>query len=317
MDYIGMKKKSSAWILLILVLLFVGVRGYFRLTDDFRLGNITHEMPFRSEWEIPRTEEQNVMLEKALNQKYSYIGKGAQSYAFVSDDGKYVLKFFKFKHLRPTLFVDSLGMLPPFHSYYEKQAKRKNRILEGVFGGYRLAYEVHRQETGLHFIQLNVDSNSVNKVVTLRDKIGIERDVDLSKVVFILQEKVVTSRNVIMGLLGEGKTGDAIEKVNALFDLYMTEYAKGIVDHDHGVLHNTGFLGKKPVHLDVGKLHAEESIKEKELSFLDLSLVACRIYLPLKEQYPLEAQEIHQAMNAYFMRTFGKFYAGSCAASPD
>lgn len=304
-----MGKRRLLWVLLTVVALFVAARAYFALTDDFRLGNIMHEMPYRAEWEIRQTDDQKLLLDKALNQKYSYIGKGAQSYAFVSDDGEYVLKLFKFKHLKPSLFLDALGYIPLFQPYYEKKVKRKERTLYGVFDGYRLAYEKHRHEAGLHFIQLNPGSN-IDKKVVLRDKIGIEREIDLSQIVFILQEKVVTSRAVINGLLDEGKVDGAVGKITTLFDLYMTEYAKGIVDHDHGILHNTGFIGDRPVHLDVGKMHAEEEIKDKELSFADLSLVACRIHVRLREQYPDKAALVEAGMNNYFMRVFGKPYSG-------
>jgi len=52
------------------------------------------------------SDQEHQELAQILNQKFSYIGKGAQCYAFVSDDQLYVLKFFKFKHLKPNLLVD-------------------------------------------------------------------------------------------------------------------------------------------------------------------------------------------------------------------
>lgn len=302
-----MKKRPLLLILFALLTVFVLSRTYFALTDDFRLGNIMHEMPYRPEWEIIKTEEHEHLLTHALNQKYSYIGKGAQSYAFVSDDGEYVIKLFKFKHLKPSIFLDALGYLPPFRSYYENKVKRKERTLNGVFNGYRLAYEKHREEAGLYFIHLN-PGFVFDKNVILRDKIGIEREVDLNQLVFVLQKKVLTSRTVIHALLEEKKAEEAIEKIYALFDLYMREYAKGIVDHDHGVLHNTGFIGNQPIHLDVGKMHAEETIKDKTLSFKDLSIIARRIQTRVHERYPDQSASLETGMNSYFLRVFGKPY---------
>src|ERR1700724_132490 len=89
------------------LVLFGLARLYYRLTDDFRLSNMTYSLPFKAPWESPSlTPEQHRELAQILNQKFFYIGKGAQCYAFASDDQQYVLKFFKFKHLKPSFWVD-------------------------------------------------------------------------------------------------------------------------------------------------------------------------------------------------------------------
>ena len=88
----------------VLFCLFGIARLYYRLTDDFRLANITYELPFKPSWKVPSlTKEEYSRLAQITNQKFTYIGKGAQCYAFASEDGEYVLKFFKFKHLKPNM----------------------------------------------------------------------------------------------------------------------------------------------------------------------------------------------------------------------
>lgn len=279
--------------------LFVMARIYYRLTDDFRIANISYEMPYQSQWEVPQlSAEQREQLLHTLNQKFSYIGKGAQSYAFGSEDGKYVLKFFKYKHLKPSFLVQGLPNLGPLKSYKERVEARKAHKLHSVFNGYHLAYNVHKEEAGLIYVQLNKD-HTLNKNITLVDKLGLERIVDLGSVTFILQERVNISRQAIFSALAEGNIEKANRFIHRLLDLYLSEYAKGIYDHDHGVLHNTGFVGERPVHLDVGKLYRDENIRKPEFYQKDLALVIGKISARIYDRFPHLHSEIATGLNRY------------------
>lgn len=284
-----MQKKQKIWwwirLSLYILLAVALVRFYFRVTDDFRIGNMTYEMPFNIEWAVdPLTTPQQVQLDTILQQKFHYLGKGAQSYAFTSDDGKYVLKFFKFKHLRPSFLATLIPNIRPFSEYYTKEELRKKRKLNSVFIGYKLAYDLNKDESGILFVQLN--PTHISKNVTLIDKIGLERPVDLGTVVYVVQEKGVTLRNTLTALLNDNDLPLAQQRINQIFDLYMSEYNKGIYDRDHGVMHNTGFVGNKPIHLDVGKLTADENIRQPSVYKEDLVKVANKIELWLRTHYP-------------------------------
>lgn len=252
----------------------------------FVLANITYEMPYQQDWETPPlTEGQRLHFDEILNQKFYYVGKGAQSYAFKSADDKYILKFFKFKHLKPSIFVAFLPSMGFFKSYKEKQIERKSRLLRSVFDGYRLAYEVHAPETGLIYIHLNKSGN-LNKTVVVKDKIGFEKKIDLDEVPFVLQEKVKTTRMTMTELMHKGDISLVEQRIKQIFDLYLLEYNKGIYDRDHGVLHNTGFVNEKPIHLDVGKLTKDERMKKKEYFKPDLLLIVQKFNTWFKANYP-------------------------------
>jgi len=244
-------KKVVEWALGIVLGIFIIVRIYNALTDDFRMGNITNEMPYEKKWEIaglsPSEEQQ---LETILNQPYTYLSKGAQTYVFASADGRYVIKFFKFKHLRPALFVELLPPIGPFKEYKEKQRKRKIRKLFGIYNAYKLAYEVNREDSGLLFVQLNHFGNQ-SRQVTLFDKLGIEHRIDLEHIPFILQKKGVIFRDVLDELLQKNDVATAEKRIGEIFTMYAREYRKGIFDDDQRVMDNLGFVGDTPIHLDV------------------------------------------------------------------
>lgn len=297
-----MKKKIIALILIALTL-FALARLYYRLTDDFRHGNITHDHAARPEWETPPlSDEEKRRLATILNQPYHYIDKGAQSYAFGSADGKYVLKFFKFKHLRPSLFQSWLPPFPFIAEYRDRQAARKKRKFEGVFAGYHLANQVHKKESGLIYIHLNPTKNLFSSV-TVFDKIGRKHFIQLDEVVFILQKRAQTMRAVISEALSQGNLDLAKKRINQILDLYLSEYKKGIFDHDHGIMHNAGFAGKHPIHLDVGKLKSDANMRLQSNYAQDLALVARRMdrwlkensgenYQPLKQHIEQKVSEI-------------------------
>jgi hypothetical protein len=270
-------------LLIILVAIFGGIRLYYNLTDDFRLANISYDMPNRAEWEIELpSNAQLAEIDQILSQPFYYIGKGAQSYAFGSEDGKSVIKFFKFKHLRPSWMLDFLPSFEPFESYRNTQERRKERKLEGVFAGYLLAYKVHRDDSGLIFIHLNKTKDQF-PIVQVYDKLGLRHQINLNDVVFILQRRVETARNVIHRHLQNNDVAGAKEKIDAIFALYKREYAKGIFDNDHGVMRNVGFSGDQPIHLDVGKLKKSNVIHQPDVYAKDLEMAAKRMKAWLQE----------------------------------
>lgn len=286
------------WALIILLVVFIVIRGYYALTDDFRLANITHPMPYEKAWEVPSpSEEGKENIHKILQQPFTYIGKGAQSYVFESQDGKYVLKFFKFKHLRPSVFLDALPPIGFLKTYKEKQAARKQRKLFGVFNAYRLAYEVDKKESGLIFIQLNVEGNP-QREVTIVDKIGITHTLDLQHYPFILQEKGETLRVVMSRLLSNGDVETAKKRLNQILDMYAQEYQQGIYDHDHGVMQNTGFIGDRPIHLDVGKLTRQEEMRQPQYALQDAQIVVSKMKDWVKKHFPQYLDPISQDLDA-------------------
>ena len=311
--------KNLKWLLYVLAIIAViwgSVRIYFRLTHDFRLNNITHHMPHHQEWEIePLSAENAEKIDAILNQKFHYIGKGAQSYAFVSDDGNYVLKFFKFKHLRPHWFVNSFPNIPPFSNYRDRQTIRKHRKLNGVFAGYHLGYSENQLESGLLYVHLNV-GEGLHRSVTVYDKIGWERTINLDKVPFILQEKAIPLSQMLDNLISKGDIAAAKQHIRQIFDLYLREYKKGLVDTDPGIMNNSGFVNDKPIHLDVGKMIKKESVKKPSKHQPDLEYLAWEVKHWLRKHHPKQEQEISNDLSDHLTGIFGRSFDFNTAERP-
>ena len=295
--------KKCLIVAVLIVVTWGAFRLYYRVTDDFRISNMTYELPFEAPWAVPPlTGEEHQQLADILDQKFYYIGKGAQCYAFVSEDRQYVLKFFKFKHLKPSLFVDLLPSIPPFHSYKQQCIERKKRKLIGVFNGYDLAFRENRKDSELLYLHLKPTDN-LHLHATVVDKIGLTREIKLDEVVFLIQRKGETLRTRMNHLLKEGKVDEAEQAIASIIEMYISEYQRGIYDHDHGVMHNTGFIGSQPFHLDVGKLNKEERMKDVEIYKKDLEHVLWKVDVWIKANYP----PIYPRFTAFLSKQYEKW----------
>lgn len=289
----------------ILGLAFFGVmRLYYYLTDDFRLGNITYEMKGEAEWNPPLLSlDEKRRIDQILSQRFFYIGKGAQSYAFASEDQQYVLKFFKFKHLKPNFWLSLLPSIPPFEKYKIQSSERKKRKLYSVFQGYDLAYRKIKEGSGLLYIHLQPTPN-LQLQVTLVDKMGLERHYQLDDLVFLLQKKGETLRHYMERELDRNRLDKAKEAFSKVVDMYISEYKKGIYDRDHGVMHNLGFIDGQPFHLDVGFLTEEETMQFMDVYKDDLAYVVWKINKWVKSNYPQYDSVLSEFLSdLYFAKT--------------
>jgi hypothetical protein len=121
-------------------------------------------------------------------------------------------------------------------------------------------------------------------------------------------------------LLNKGDTAEAIAMINKTFDLYMSEYKKGIYDRDHGVMHNTGYITLndgtvRAVHLDVGKMSKEPKMKEVAYFAPDLEKVARKIDAWTALNYPKYYPEISKAMEERLTKEFNKPFSFKDAPS--
>ena len=94
--------KRIALILIFAISLYGLGRLYYAVTDGFTIENITSSLPFDESLETrPLNEEEKTLVDLILDQKFTYLGKGCQSYVFLSEDQQYVLKFFKYQRYKP------------------------------------------------------------------------------------------------------------------------------------------------------------------------------------------------------------------------
>ena len=141
----------------------------------------------------------------------------------------------------------------------------------------------------------------------IKDKLGFEQSVTLDDVVFLIQKKGETLRTRLNKLLKERRLLKAQHAVTSILEMYMQEYRKGMYDRDHGVMHNTGFVGEEPFHLDVGKLEKDERMKDREFFAKDLRHVMWKIDVWIKRSYPQDYSKLTHFLSQEYERLTGEF----------
>lgn len=250
-----------------LVLLVLGFCFFPKAKQSFDLDAISSKLSYQKEWDLSSS---SPLLDTILDQSFSYLAAGSQSYAFLSEDGKYVLKFFKMKRLNPKLF--SFG----------KTNKRQKRADE-LFGALKLSYEQFKEESGLQFIHLN-RTKHLNKRVQLITKTGEKIDLSLYNVPFIIQERAELIYDHLSSLLNKNDQKAVEEALKSFFSLIQKRGEKGLIDLDTGITNNFGYANGRAIQIDTGRLVRVEN--QSGASAQELARISSKIELWLKERHP-------------------------------
>jgi len=228
---------------------FVG-RLWLKKTDKFMLPLITSNRPPNPEFDVrPLSESEEAEVHLACSQKYTYFGCGGQAYVFFSEDGKYVLKFFKQHHFRQPSHLD---WIPFIKTYRDRKYSKRRKRLSLDYGSYKMGFEQLPEETAILYPHLNPSSH-LKKVVTVVDKLKIEHPIDLDKTDFLLQRRAVLVTTDIEQKMAQGDIIGAKDTISKVLDLIVTRCKKGFCDRDPNILTNCGMLSGRAIKVDVGR----------------------------------------------------------------
>ncbi len=228
--------------------------AYHSKVFGFSVAKITSDFSCRAEWEAPPlSEEEQKRLNQILSQPFHYLGAGSQSYAFVSQDGKAVLKFFRMKH--------QIYHLKDLWRGDRSQERKEN--LFSIYDSHKLAFEEMKEDAGLIYIHLN-KTNHLHKKVQVVDRLHRTYWVDLDKVEFVLQEKAELIFDRLKSLMQQNNKAAVNDALVQFMYLIRRRIDKGIADHDKAVKHNFGFIGDRPIQIDVGRIYRGYKPKDSE-----------------------------------------------------
>jgi hypothetical protein len=281
---------------LISVLIYLGGRFYFYLTDGFSLYNIKSTSSNNSAWDVPPlSAEDQKIVEKALDQNYYYLGKGCQTYAFVSADGEYVIKFFKHKHLRIDWWWKFIPLPSSFEDFRKQKIKLKRAKLYTLFESAKLAYENLPEETGVIYLHLNKGKTPHSDVIIF-DKMGFEHQVNLDKLEFILQKRAYPVYPTIDELVKKSDI-PAIQKVfRSLIEVLVLRSQKGIADRDPAMIQNLGLIDDRALIIDIGQFDVDDTIKDPKVYSEDIRKRSWPFIKWLTKNHPELVPYLQQAL---------------------
>lgn len=283
-------KNSFKICLVILSLGCAVVFGKRFYSSQFAIEKIQFDWPQEKTWEMfPLSPNERAFIQQLFSQPFSYLGKGARTFSFVSQDGKYVLKFFKYRYHLPHWAVRWLPPIFPCHSY--RQRKMQKTPLYQVLNGYKVAYDHDPLGTGLLTIHLNLTKGEYPSLI-VKDKQGKAHQVSLDETRFILQKKVVELIPLLDECLKKGEARLATHRLCQVLDLYLFYYQQGLNDLGVGILKNNGFLGDRPIHFDVSKMIVDEKMKDPLCQKEQFKKIIGKVEEWLEKNHPQYRQEI-------------------------
>lgn len=299
-----MVKRHSSKLIALMMLCLVGYglgRLYFELTAGFRVAHISSDLTFDPRFEahgLDSKKEESVR--QILSQEFRYLGKGCQSYVFLSDDGQYVLKFLKYQRFRPQKFLSYFSFIPFVEKYRQKKILQKKEKLEKLFASWKIAFENLDKETGLIFLHLNKTSH-LNTKLTIYDKLGIKHVLNVDDLEFLVQKRADMLCPTITKYMKAGHEEEAKSLLTSLVDMIISEYQRGFGDNDHALMQNTGVIEGQPVHIDVGQFVADEQFKRQENYNIELFSKTFKFRIWLSKHFP----ELESFLSDRLLATIG------------
>src|SRR3990167_2646472 len=249
-----MSKIRRLFLLLLLVFSVLAIPSRFKLlTYGFKLEKLQLNLPFSPQWEIEPILSEGE-LKKIFSQTFFFLGKGAQSYVFESEDEQYVLKLFRFDP-RKRSFTDR-----------EKWDMWKEKKAISLFTSCKLSWVRAREETALLHLHLNPTSKML-PVLKIKTPLDRTLHLELDQYRFALQKKVVPLEKALDDALTDGTLS---LKLTSLRSLLEGRTEKKIRNRDPSLWRNFGFLGNQAVELDFGNYDdrpdfEDEKIRKKEV----------------------------------------------------
>jgi hypothetical protein len=247
--------------LLALTALFTGLYSFCqRQTHGFRPYLIMSNLPNELRWEVPPlTAEEQKDINKLLDQPFIFLGSGGWCFAFLGQDQKTVLKFYKHSHLLPSSIFKEFSF-KKLLLQSDPWPQNIPYFQEFNFKSCLLLYNQAKERSGILYVHLN-KTQGKHKPVTLIDNIGIHHTIDLDKTEFVVQKRADLLFSHIQRLSKQKKMDEAKGCIDDFLNCLLTLCKKGIRDYDRSLRNNFGFTDDGAVTLDLSSFGPDETIK--------------------------------------------------------
>ncbi len=286
---------SLAFILFAISLFLGADRFFHHQSTRFSINKMTTVLANPFKWELPPLSSQEKSeLSHILNQKFTYYNKGSQSYVFISEDKKYILKFFKQQKFTSRSWLAHIPL--SFNPYYQEYLFKQNKC-RSALEAFKTAFTELSQETGLLYVHMS-PSQSFHQRVMLLDKNSEGHSVDLGKMVFCVQKHADLIYSRIIELMHQGDVEGAKKIISSVFSLIDHLGKKGVVDNDPILRKNFGLIEDVAVQIDIGKLRIDPSRGKNLLYKQEIGSITHSFKVWIETYYPELSSHFEQCLRA-------------------
>jgi len=248
--------------------LFIAIERFcHKQTRGFTTLKIASDSPISGE-KLPL--DQQTALDAIFNQSFSFLNSGGQCYAFLSEDGKTIIKFFKQHHIRLWNRLNHMPLPQMLQPFFKRLLDKKIHQSPQFFESCRIADKDFKERCGLLYLHMH-KTQCFKKKLKIIDNLGIPHLIDLDHTDFALQKRVELCHAAFKTLIRENNIAAAKQCIDSLIGLMREKSQKGIVDRDFNLRTNIGFLGTQAIEIDLGSFTKEE--KEQDLTLVNLEKI--------------------------------------------
>ena len=232
--------------------------AYKRTLHPFRAQKFQIDLPFHPEWEstVSLDEETRALLQ----QPFSYLAKGQQSYVFLSSDQKYVLKLFRFNTCKIPIGQNLYTLYQKWKNPTARKELPAQLKAEKTFASCKLALSLVPELTGLVYIHLNPKEGL--PTLCLKDRLGIPHRIDPARYRFILQKKCDPFLKTLNASKNPAKLAASFLQLLDRFE------GLGLACYDPVMGRNFAFLDEQAIAIDIGNFFLNpEKAKESKDNF--------------------------------------------------
>lgn len=233
---------------------------------DFKLPPIHAHFPSNPNWEMPPPSEE---LLKILNQPFIYYSRGNQSSVFESQDGKYVLKLFRYRR----------SIFPIVHflqnGFKKKPKKNFGMKMNKTLNAAHLAYKQAGRFTQVIYCHLNLTQHLFSTLQLRADQKVYNLPLDRYR--FVLQRKASPFKETLLAARSEP---EKMRRLIESFALLLIERSSlNIRNSDPNLGPNFGFIEEKAVEIDFGNYQKIEWDRKRQKGEISHFLMSLELWL--------------------------------------
>ncbi len=276
-------------------------------TDGFTTNLITRFINNDKTYEVNITSDIEE-IKNILSQKFHYLTRGRECFIFLSDDNKYVLKFFDSNRYHTKMYCPSISLPKFLDNFRNKHYNRRKTKLKFNLSSAKIAYERLKDDAALVYVNLH-KTNLFNDKLSITNKYGKSFLLDLNDIFFVLQKKCD-----LFYVKYENSKDEVYKKhlLEAFLEMVHRRTIKLVIDDDIGKKRrNWGIVDNKAVTFDIGRWYLDEKLQTPE-GYKKEMIKATKIFRKyLSENEPDKLDFVNKKLQEYF-ETFNKNYDLKC-----
>jgi hypothetical protein len=229
-----------------------------------------------------------------VNQNFRLFKEDIDAYLFLSEDGKYVLKFFKMRKFTPKYWLNYIP-IPWLDKKRLSKVVDRERARHESLGKLKAVFEKFRSQTGLVFLHL-FKTDYLKTKVTLIDQNGKKKRVSLDDVPFILRRRAIPIKEFIENSIAKGEQRSAIASLCSILDFVKRGCKLGFSGYSDQIERDYGFLDGRLIYLGLSHLSRDASYKAARSTLREVFRISCALDTWLQSHYPLLAQGVQDEM---------------------